>query len=157
ADLVPGDVRQPQLPAEGHRPLAGLHVAEAHAARDHLEQGVAGRDLRLRDVDDPQRFPVRGDGHRPHQRPSAPVGGSPVPPAVPTDAISSISTGMFPGSTVVPIAARAWIPRSPNACPRSSDAPSITPDVSVNPGAQFTKPSSLTMRSTRSSDPIAAR
>jgi hypothetical protein len=50
---------------------------------------------------------------------------------------------MPPGSTVVPIAARACMPLVPKTSLSRSDAPSITADVSVNPSAHFTKPRSL--------------
>src|SRR5581483_7252621 len=69
----------------------------------------------------------------------------------------SISTGMLPGRTLVPMAARACTPRSPKTSSSSSEAPSTTAEVELNPGAQLTKASIFTIRPTRSRSPSSAR
>src|SRR5574340_438055 len=67
-----------------------------------------------------------------------------------TSAISSTSTGAPRGSSATPTADRAWTPASPNTSPRNSDAPLITPGCPVKLGAEATKPTTFTIRTTES-------
>ena len=50
---------------------------------------------------------------------------------------------------------RAWRPASPKISPSTSDAPLMTPGWPVNAGSDATKPTTFTMRVTRSSEPIS--
>src|SRR5215210_1616033 len=58
---------------------------------------------------------------------------------------SSTSTGASSGNSATPTAERACRPASPKTSPMSSDAPSSTPGWPLNPGAEATKPVTLTM------------
>ena len=75
-----------------------------------------------------------------------------------TATIISISTRKPSGSAATPMADRACAPRSgPKTSCTRSDAASMTRGASRKSGVHATKPSSLTMRSTLSSDPSASR
>jgi hypothetical protein len=69
AYLVARKVRQLEFFAEGHLSARRLDVAEAHAARQHLDERVAEAELGFRDLDPFERFAVFGYGHRPHWLP----------------------------------------------------------------------------------------
>jgi len=71
--------------------------------------------------------------------------------------ITSISTGMFPGSEPTPTAERACRPMSPNTATRRSEQPLITAGCSVNSGVAFTKPNTLITRVTRFREPRRVR
>src|SRR5699024_1321790 len=64
--------------------------------------------------------------------------------------ISSTSTGDPSGSSATPTAERACCPESPKISPNSSEAPLITDGCAVNPSAEDTNPSTLTIRSIES-------
>ena len=70
--------------------------------------------------------------------------------------IAWTSTVEFLGRPFTATAARAWRPLSPKMVTKKSEAPLMTCGLSLNPAMAFTNPVRLTMRSTRSSDPIAA-
>src|SRR5262249_51348373 len=63
-----------------------------------------------------------------------------------TSTMISTSTGASSGNSATPTADRACAPASPNTSTNSSDAPLITPGWPVNPGADATKPTTLTTR-----------
>ena len=77
ADLVTGHVGKGELVAVRHVAAGGLDVAEAHAAGQHLEQRVPGRQLGLGEIELLERPRIRCDGHRPHV-PSQSVGSAPI-------------------------------------------------------------------------------
>ena len=69
----------------------------------------------------------------------------------------STSTAAPRGSATTPTAERAWLPRSaPSAATISSEAPLTTRGWSKKPGAEATKPVSLTTRRSRSQSPSQA-
>jgi hypothetical protein len=78
-DLVAGDVGEPKVVAEGHTPARRLHVAEADADGDDVQQCVAGAELGFGNLDELERLLVVDDCHRPH---GAPPRSSRVVPAV---------------------------------------------------------------------------
>ena len=69
--------------------------------------------------------------------------------------IASTSTATPSGSTGTPTALRAWRPASPNTSCINSLAPLATLGWSVKSPAELTNTPSLTIRSTRSSEPSA--
>src|SRR5204863_9229385 len=71
---------------------------------------------------------------------------------------ASTSTGIPAGSSATPIALRAQRPRSsPYTSTTRSVKPLITAGWSPKPGAERTSPSTLTQRSTASSEPSSSR
>ena len=66
AYLMARKVRQLEFIAERHLPAGRFDVAEAHAARQHLDKGMAGAKLGFWDFDPFEGCAVFGYGHRPH-------------------------------------------------------------------------------------------
>jgi hypothetical protein len=66
AYLVARKVGQLEFFAERHLPTGRFDVAEAHAARQHLDEGITGAKLGFRDFDPFEGCAVSGYGHRPH-------------------------------------------------------------------------------------------
>lgn len=67
--------------------------------------------------------------------------------------MASISTDTPSGRALVPTADLACVPFSPNTSPRRLEHPLITMGCSVKPSTQLTKPTSFTIRLTRSRSP----
>jgi hypothetical protein len=66
AYLVARKVWQVKFCAERHLPTSRFDVAEAHAARQHLDEGMAGAKLGFWYFDPFKGCAVFGYGHRPH-------------------------------------------------------------------------------------------
>src|SRR4029077_13158010 len=75
------------------------------------------------------------------------------PAAYLTATMTSISTGIPPGSELIPTTERACRPRSPNTSTNRSEQPLTTFGWSSKSGAALTIPSTLTTSSTRSRSP----
>ena len=140
------DPRRGELRADARGRRRAHHRALARVPPG-APRGGAGRGGRLAAPDgaggraDPRRLP--GAARRP------------LISARPTSTTSSTSTETFEGREDRPIAERAWRPASPKSCWSRSEAPLMTVGCAPNSGPTFTKPTTLTTRFTRSSEPTA--
>src|SRR5262249_22852646 len=129
------------------------HPARGHLAEDRLDQPAGGAVL-LHHRDDAvgQGRPVLDHAQ------NLAAGAARDKPRYPAPApIASISTAIPPGRLAMPTALRAPTPASPKTSRNRSEQPLMTCGCSVNSGVAFTMPSTLTIRTTKSSEPSCAR